>query len=100
MVSREIMNLLLRENSHLRQWYKHCSLTASLSNNGNSGNSSASKDFYTGMTIENLIKLVKDLRVLDDFITIPKINRGFFYDGWKSSYDITLPNEKKLVLVK
>ncbi len=81
------MNLLLRENSHLRQWYKHCSMPSSTT-----GGNNASKDFYTGVTIENLSKLVKDLKIIDDFVTIPKINREFFYRGWKATYDITLPN--------
>ncbi len=62
------MNLLLRENSHLRQWYKHCSLTTT-------NNNPYSKDFYTGVTIENLFKLIKDLKIIDEFVTIPKINR-------------------------
>ena len=88
------MNLLLRENSHLRQWYKHCSLTTTNNNNPNS------KDFYTGVTVENLFKLIKDLKIIDEFVTIPKINREFFYQGWKSNFDITLPNQKKLSIVK
>lgn len=63
-------------------------------------NSVNNKDFYTGVTVQNLFKLIKDLKVMDDFISIPKINRQFSYLGWKSNYDIVLPNEKKLNLVK
>lgn len=71
MISEEIANLILRENSHLRQWYKYCSTIAS----GSTASTSNNKDFYSGVTIDNLFKLIKDLKIIDEFITIPKINR-------------------------
>ncbi len=43
---------------------------------------------------------MKDLKIIDEFITIPKINREFFYLGWKSTYDVLMPNEKKLIMIK
>lgn len=51
------------------------------------------------MTIENLWKLIKDLKIINEFVTVPKLNREFA-KGWKSFYDVVLPNEKKLGLVK
>lgn len=36
---------------------------------------------------------------MDEFITIPRINREFSYLGWKSSYEVVLPKEGKVRLV-
>lgn len=64
MISEQIANLILRENSHLRQWYKYCSSTSSaLTTNTNNNNNC--KDFYSGVTVDSLFKLIKDLKIMD-----------------------------------
>lgn len=62
LIDESIYNVLLRENSQLRQWYK------TMINNLN-------KEIFNGLNIEGLWRLVKDMRLTDETITIAKLNR-------------------------
>ena len=54
---------------------------------------------FTGLNMEGLWRLIKDMKLTDDNITIAKLNRSFF-KGNKSRYDVDFMNKRKLEFIK
>lgn len=65
LVDESICNVLLRENSQLRQWHR-----ALMGNQG--------KEAFGGFSLEGLWRLVRDMRLTDESITLARLNREFF----------------------
>ena len=86
LIDASICNLLLRENSQLRQWYR--SITSSLN-----------REIFGGMSKEGVWRLVKDLKVTDEFMTLARLDREF-EKGRKSQFDVVFPNANRLELAK
>ena len=81
-----IFNLLLRENSHLRTIYRNLI-------------SSTNKEIFNGLNIEGLWKMVKDLKINNEWLSLAKLNR-LFYEVAKRRFEIEMPSAKKMELLK
>jgi hypothetical protein len=86
LIDESICNLLLRENSHLRSEYKALI-------------SSTNREIFNGLNIEGLWRLVKDMKITNEWLTLAKLNR-LFCQGHKSQFGIEIPKQKKLEMLE
>ena len=86
LIDNSIFNLLLRENSQLRADYKTLIATTN-------------KEIFNGLNIEGVWKVVKDMRVTNEWLTLAKVNRCFS-QGYKAQFDIEMPSKDKMSILR
>lgn len=81
-------NMLLRNNSQLRNLYRFFSVSTP-----------QYKEFYSGMVLENYWKALKECRLLSDEVSTVAIDRQFS-KGARSSFNLDLPQQSIINCIK
>jgi hypothetical protein len=83
-VTESIENFLLRSHSSLKHWYKQYSST---------------KEYFSGMSLDCVWKMIHDLKLVDNRCSVSIVNREFAR-GYKSSFVMSCQPEKRLQLLQ